>query len=169
MTPELTTDRLLLRGHTLADFDDCAALWAERAVVRYIGNQPSTREQAWSRLLRYIGHWQLLGYGFWVATERATGRFVGELGVARFERELEPAPGELEAGWVLASWAHGHGFATEGMRAVLEWIDQKFPGRRTSCVIDVGNAASLRVAAKLGYKEVGHAQYQGDQCFVLRR
>ena len=42
---------------------------------------PATREEAWARLLRYAGHWALLGYGFWLVEDRTTGSFVGEVGV----------------------------------------------------------------------------------------
>jgi RimJ/RimL family protein N-acetyltransferase len=169
MIPTLETDRLILRGHTVDDFPDCAALWADPVVVKYIGGQPSTREQAWARLLRYAGHWALLGFGFWVVVERATGRFVGELGLADFKRDIEPPIGELETGWVLAPWAHGRGFATEGLHATLAWSDARFPGQRTSCVIDLGNQPSIRVATKCGYVERTRTSYHGDPIIVFDR
>ena len=169
MIPTLETDRLVLRGHTLVDFDDCLAMWSDPIVVKHIGGKPSTAEQAWARLLRYVGHWTLLGFGFWVVTERATGRFAGELGLANFKRDIDPPVGDLETGWVLAPWAHGKGFATEGLRAVLAWSDAKFPGKRTSCVIDVGNAASINVATKCGYLERTRTTYQGDPIIVFDR
>jgi len=169
IVPELSTERLVLRGPTLADFPHCAALWADPEVVRFIGGQVSTREQAWARLLRYVGHWELLGYGFWVATDRATGRFAGELGVARFERDLAPALGDFEAGWVLAAWAHGRGLATEAMRAVLAWTDARFADRPTACLIDLGNTASHRVATKLGYRELGRRTYHDEECIAYTR
>ncbi|HEY8041563.1 MAG TPA: GNAT family N-acetyltransferase, partial [Polyangiaceae bacterium] len=72
----LDTGRLTLRGHGRDDLDDCAALWADPVVTRHIGGRPFTREEAWAKLLRYVGHWDLLGFGYWVVRERATGRFV---------------------------------------------------------------------------------------------
>ncbi len=169
MIPILETERLTLRGHTADDLSACTALWADPEVVRYIGNATSTREQAWARLLRYVGHWTLFGFGFWYAVERATGRFVGELGLANFEREMTPSIGALETGWVLASWAHGHGFATEGMRAVLAFADTKLPGKPTACVIDPPNLASIRVAQKLGYTERRRTTYHGDPVIIFGR
>ncbi|GLK72831.1 hypothetical protein GCM10017643_29470 [Ancylobacter dichloromethanicus] len=38
-------------------------MWAEPAVVRFIGGVPFTREAAWSRLLRHPGLWTFLGFG----------------------------------------------------------------------------------------------------------
>jgi RimJ/RimL family protein N-acetyltransferase len=61
-----------------------------------------------------------MGFGFWVVREKSTGRFVGEVGLANFRRDIEPSLGESkEAGWVLSPWAHGKGFATEAVRAAL--------------------------------------------------
>jgi RimJ/RimL family protein N-acetyltransferase len=69
-------------------------------------------------VLRYAGLWTLVGLGYWVARDRATGRFVGEGGLADFRRDLTPALGNApEVGWVLAPWAHGRGLATEAVRA----------------------------------------------------
>lgn len=55
--PVITTERLTLRPHLLADFEDSLAMWADPAVVRYVGGEPSSPEEAWSRLLRYAGLW----------------------------------------------------------------------------------------------------------------
>jgi len=78
-------------------------------------------------LLRYAGHWALLGYGYWVAEEKSTGAFVGELGFADYKRDLQPALPEVpEAGWVLMPWAHGKGYATEAVRAIALWGDAHF-------------------------------------------
>ena len=73
-------------------------------------------ESGSTRLLRYAGHWWLLGFGYWVLQEKATGAFVGELGFAQWKRELEPAIQVPEAGWVLATAAHGKGYATEALK-----------------------------------------------------
>ena len=79
VVPMLETERLILRGHRLEDFDDSFALWSDPKVTRYTGNKPASREEVWNRLLRYVGHWALLGYGFWNVRERGSDRFVGEV------------------------------------------------------------------------------------------
>jgi RimJ/RimL family protein N-acetyltransferase len=167
--PTLETQRLVLRGYTTSDFSECAALWADPDVVRFIGGQPSTEEQAWARLLRYVGHWELMGFGFWAIFERATGEFVGEIGAADFRRDVSPPIGDLETGWVLRRSAHGKGYATEALRTVLAWLDAKFPGKPSVCIIDPANEASLRVATKCGYEPIGSRAYHGADITVLRR
>ena len=80
--PAVDTARLTLRGHRIEDFDECAAMWGDPEVTRHIGGRPFTEEEVWTRLLRYVGHWSLLGFGYWVIREKATHRFVGEAGFA---------------------------------------------------------------------------------------
>jgi RimJ/RimL family protein N-acetyltransferase len=170
MIPTLETERLILRGHGVDDFASCVALWSDPVVVKFIGGgQPATEEQAWARLLRYVGHWDLLGFGFWAMFERATGEFVGEIGAADFRRDITPPIGNLETGWVLARSAHGKDYATEALRCVLAWLDDTFPGKPTVCVIDPGNIASLGVAKKVGYEQIGTRTYHGDEVMILRR
>jgi RimJ/RimL family protein N-acetyltransferase len=168
--PVLETERLSLRGHELGDFAECAAMWADPAVVRHVGGQPFSPQDVWTKLLRYVGHWQLLGYGYWVVRERASGRFVGEVGFADFKRALVPSlDGAPEAGWVLASWAHGRGLATEAVMGALAWGDAKFGTSRTACIIHAENLASIRVAAKCGYRESTRTTYMGQPTIVSFR
>jgi RimJ/RimL family protein N-acetyltransferase len=166
LIPVLETERLILRGHRLGDFDDIVAMWADPDVTRYIGGAPSTREESWARLLRYVGHWELMGYGFWSVRERATDRHIGDVGIGEFKREMVPVLTDPELGWSLAAWAHGKGYATEAVRAVLAWGTTHFAGRRMVCGIASENLASIRVAEKCGFKAIGPSTYRGQDGMV---
>jgi RimJ/RimL family protein N-acetyltransferase len=168
--PAIDTERLTLRGHGGADFADLAAMWGDPDVTRYIGGRPCTEEESWTRLLRYAGHWTLLGYGYWAIREQGSGRFVGDVGFANLRRALEPGLGDApEAGWVLASWAHGKGYAGEAVRAVHAWADAQLAATRTVCIIDVDNAASIRVATRNGYREWTHTTYRNEPVILFER
>lgn len=170
MVRELETERLLLRIPRMDDFGESAAMWADPEVTRYIGGRPCSAEEAWSRFLRYIGHWSLLGFGYWVIREKASGRFVGEVGFADFRRDMQPSfDGAPEIGWVLASWAHGKGLATEVVRAAVAWSDTRFGSGRTVCLIAPENVASLRVAHKCGYAEFARTTYKGGPVILCER
>jgi RimJ/RimL family protein N-acetyltransferase len=166
--PVIETPRLVLRGHRASDLEDSLSLWSEPEVVRYIGGKPFSREEVWARVLRYIGHWTVAGHGFWHVRERATDRFVGEVGFADFKRDLAVAfDGAPESGWVLAPWSHGKGYATEAMTAVLDWGAAAHP--RTVCIINHDNLASQRVAARIGYREFARVDYKGTEIYVYER
>ena len=170
IAPTLETDRLILRAHTLDDFNDCASLWADPAVVRYISGKPSSREETWSRLLRYIGHWQALGFGYWVVQEKHTGLFLGEVGFADYKREITPSlEGQAEAGWVIAKVAHGRGIGEEAVRCMLDWADSHLAGREIVCIIDPAHQASIRLAHKVGFSFVVTTTYHGSQTRLLMR
>ena len=166
----LTTPRLTLRPHRLDDFDDSFALWSDADVARFIGGRPSTHEEVWSRMLRYAGHWDLLGYGYFIVHERDSGRFIGEAGLADFHRELEPGFGDTpECGWAFVPSAHGKGFATESVAAILAWRDQALKGDRTVCLVAPDNAASIRVAEKTGFGAYAETSYKGNPTVLMER
>jgi len=168
--PVLETERLRLRGHRVEDFADCLALWSDPVVTRFIGGKPLTGEEVWARLLRYAGHWTLLGYGYWVVEEKDGGRFVGEVGFADFKRQITPSfDGIPEIGWVLARKAHGKGYATEAVLAAAAWGDRHFGGITTGCLINPDNIASIRVAEKGGYKEFCRTFYKEHPATIYRR
>jgi len=89
--PVVETERLRLRGYRPEDFADCAAMWADPEVTRYIGGKPLTEEDVWGRTLRGVGHWAWWGFGYWVMEEKATGSFAGEMGFSDWKREIEPS------------------------------------------------------------------------------
>ena len=167
--PTIETERLVLRGYRIEDFPHAAAAWADPEVVRYIG-RPSTEEESWARFLRNIALWPMLGYGYWAATEKSTGRYVGDVGLADFKREIEPSlKGVPEIGWVLVRWSHGRGYATEAAQAVLRWLESTRGTLRTVCIINDQNRASVRVAEKCGYSEFARTQYKGSTVVMLER
>lgn len=167
--PVIETQRLILRGHRLEDLVHSAAMWADPVVTRYTTGQPLTLEECWARLLRYVGHWNLLGFGYWVAVEKATGTFIGEIGFADFKRDMQPSLNGLpESGWILASHSHGKGYATEALRAAVKWGDQHF-SLPTACIINPENIASVHVALKCGYGDVKPAIYKGKAVNLLFR
>ncbi len=169
MDRTLETERLELRVPVAADLAAVATLWKDPELVKFIGRHPLSREQAWQRLQRIVGHWALAGYGVFAVVERATGRYVGEVGIANFERDVVPPIGKFEMGWIMSPLVQGHGYASEAVFAVLALHDRHFPREVVSCSIHVDHAASLRVAAKAGFVERTRTTYHDDPTVILDR
>ena len=168
--PEILTARTRMRAHRIADFDAMVAMWSDDIVTRYILGRPSTAGETWGRLLRYIGHWQALGFGYWAIEDRESGRFIGEVGFAHYKRDIEPPLGDTpEAGWVLSPNVHGKGIATEVMTAALDWADRNFSDPKTVCIFDPEHEGSLRVATKLGYHLSHMATFMDNPTQVMTR
>lgn len=166
--PVLRTDRLTLSPPVAADLDDMAAMWADPAVYAALTGRAFSREEAWHRLLRYVGHWQVAGYGHWVVRETVTGLYLGEVGIMDSRRDTAPGfEGVPEVGWALMGRAQGQGFAGEALAALFGWADARLP--RTVCVIDPANAASLRLAERMGYRVYAEGSYKERATLFLER
>lgn len=169
-TREIETRRLLLRLPTPDDFKDSLAMMRDETVARHIGGKPLTREESWTRFLRHVGHWQLFDFGFWIVREKRGGAFVGHVGLGDFRREMTPDfGGAPEIGWVLARSAHGKGYATEAAQAAIDWMGVHHRPTRLVCMIEPENAASLRVAAKCGFREFARTTYKDKSVVLLER
>jgi len=168
--PVIETERLRLRGRTADDFAFIHAMWSDPAVTRFIGGKPRPEEDNWTKFLRMVGHWPVMGYGYWIVETRETGEPLGEAGFGEFRRDMTPSiKGEPELGYAFAASAHGKGYGGEAVRAVVDWGDKHLGGARMSCIIDEANAASIRVAEKYGFTLTGRATYHGEEILLLHR
>ncbi len=150
---ELDTDRLKLRMWRESDLDDYAAICADPIVMRYLGGNVLTRDEAWRSMAFFIGHWQLRGYGHWAVEEKATGRMIGRIGFLN----PEGWPG-FEIGWTLARHAWGKGYATEGGRRALQYAFKELDRPHVISLIHPENTPSMKVAERLGEKREGAAR-----------
>ena len=73
------------------------------------------------------------------------GRHIGGVGVDYLERK-----DAAELGWVLHPAYHGHGYATEAARAVIDFAVKRFGANHFIAHCDGENAASQSVMRKLG-------------------
>jgi len=168
--PDILTERTRLRAHRIDDFPPMVVMWQDEAIYRYISGRPSTGSEIWARLLRYIGHWHALGFGYWVIEDRETGLYLGEAGFADFHRDMDPPLGPApEAGWALVSSMHGRGLATEVMLAAHAWMDAHNPHGETVCILAPEHTASLRVAGKCGYRHAYETTFAGEPTLVMSR
>lgn len=165
----IDTDRLILRRHTLEDFEAYRAMTADPAVYGMLGGFAPLSEDAWNRLLRYEGHWSLLEYGLLAVVERKTNTYVGNTGIADFGRSVAMGFGQVdEAAWVFTSASQGRGIAFEAAHAAHAWFDRRF-GRDVVCLVAPDNTPSIRLATKLGYHSFDTVVYRGGTLNAFRR
>ena len=158
----LETPRLRLRMFRRADFDAYADMLADPQVMRYLAQgQPMPRHEAWRNMAAVVGHWHLLGFGPWAVVERASGELVGRIG------PFCPAgwPG-LELIWTIRRQSWGQGYATEGARVALAYVFQQMARDRVISLIRPENAASIRVAEKIGQRLQERIDFYGGEALV---
>jgi RimJ/RimL family protein N-acetyltransferase len=154
--PRVETERLLLREWRADDLGAYAGMYADPEVTRFLGG-PVDRAEAWRRMAAMAGHWLLNGYGNWVLERREDGRMIGRAGLW----QPEGWPG-LEVGWLLARDAWGRGYATEAGRASREWARSALGAGELISIIAVDNAASRRVAERLGMAVREERSFRGQ-------
>jgi len=140
----IETARLILRGFRQSDFDDYAAMCADAEVMRFLGGVMK-RPDAWRQMAMFIGHWKLRGYGLWAVEEKATGEFIGRIGLLN----PEGWPG-LEVAWTLTRAKWHQGFATEAARASADYAFAVVKADKIISMISPDNHASIRVAERIG-------------------
>lgn len=168
--PSLETERLILRGPDLSDFEAMKRLFADPDHARFTGGKPASGEEVWARLLRYMGHWTAFGFGSWSIFDKVSGAYMGSLGPTYFNRDIEHSLTHLpEFGWGLCPTVWGRGYASEALKAALDWSDQTLTAEAVFCIIDPDNHASHRLAEKMGFVEVERTSYHDAPTVVRRR
>ena len=157
MIPTLTTERLTLRAPTPSDFGPYAEFYAS-ARAEIIGG-PYGDAAAWRLFAADMGHWHLMGYG-WFTIDDGEGP-AGTCGLHRPPTHPHP-----ELGWLLYERAGGKGYATEAARAVLDWQAGALGLPRVVSHIHVENEASKAVARRLGADTDGARTAHDPDCEI---
>lgn len=140
MALHLETARLRLRPWSVSDAEELRLLHGER------GGDLPTIEQVRGSLERNMGKSAETGIALLPIQRRAEGDFIGYCGLIIGRASLE----EPEIAYELFQRVHGHGYATEAARAVLDATIATGRERLWSTVRS-WNAPSLRVLEKLGF------------------
>jgi RimJ/RimL family protein N-acetyltransferase len=163
----IETERLLLRPFGREDYEPYFTMVSEPDVP---WRPTMSAEDAWHRVVRYVGHWTLFGYGNFAVLDRTSGLFLGETGLWDAHRGMGAAyDGCDEAGWSLVSRWQGHGIAFEAAEAAHRWYADAIGKRRTVCMTDPANERSIAVARKLGYTPFGTGAYRDNPVIMFER
>lgn len=150
--PVLETERLRLRPPQREDFEAWAAMVANPEVARFLGG-PQSPNAAWRSMCMFSGAWLIRGFSNFSVIEKATGRWIGRVG----PWQPEGWPG-TEIGWALDRPAWGKGYATEAAARCMDWAFETLGWDDVIHTIDPDNAASIRVAVRLGSERRGSAE-----------
>ena len=147
----IQTERLLLRPYADGDFEALLAIESRADVNRYLYSEPRGPDEVRDILRRKLGQTGLEGEGDTLAvacTLRETGAMIG--GCILHWVSAEHSVGEI--GFVLHPDHHGHGYAAEATRPLLEFGFATVGLHRIIGRLEARNAASARVLEKLGMR-----------------
>lgn len=147
--PILETERLLLRVPELADFEGYAGMVGDEEAARYIGGH-MPRAAAWRKFLQMPGAWMVQGFAMFSVVEKASGRWIGQMG----PWHPDGWPG-TEVGWAFARSSWGRGYATEAAIAAIDWTFDRLGWDEVIHSINPDNRASQLLAQRLGSRNRG--------------
>jgi RimJ/RimL family protein N-acetyltransferase len=155
----LETERLVLRRFTPDDEDLLFELDNDPHVTLYINNgAPVPREEIVDDILpAFLSYYDRFdGYGFWAVVEKGSGeKHAGRfLGWFHFRPRPGDGPLEPELGYRLHRFAWGHGYATEGSRALIDKGFIELGVERVHAHAMSANTGSWRVMEKSGMRLV---------------
>ena len=142
----------------LEDAAAAAEMLGDPGVMRFLGGTTVPADDVPAVVQRWIDRWALNDVGPFVIERREDGRFVGRAGVLVWDRRTWRHTSFAEAGdqaqpeigWALAQAHWGNGYATEAARAVRDWARAERGLEHLVSLIAPDNAASQRVAERLG-------------------
>ena len=160
--PVLCTERFDLWRPQPSDIDGLCALIDDAETQRFLGPAARDRKAQHERLLRNAGSWALFGYGTFMVRPRGLDDMIAGCGLFHSYRGFGKGMDDLpEAGWIVRRDWWAKGVASEVMSAVLDWFGQTHGSRRVGCMIEDGNTASVRLAAKLGFSRYDQHREDG--------
>jgi RimJ/RimL family protein N-acetyltransferase len=157
---EVETARMVLRPWQPDDLAELTRLLTDPVITRYIlVHTPFSPEDVAELSDRTMEQWERNGFGPWAAIEKATGRWVGRIGLD--ELPDWPGPHKVEVGWELHRKFWGRGLATEGGRAGVRHGFETVGLERIISATMATNAASRRVMEKCGLRLQGELPMAG--------
>jgi len=147
----IDTPRLIVRELEPTDLDRLAAIYADPDVMLFIGlGGVLTREHAERAIERERANLAERGYGEGAAVLRETGEMIGVCGPIVWP-DIDGTQ-ELEVAYLLDRPWWGRGLATEVAGAIRDFALGELRRERVVSCIYPDNAASIRVAEKIGMR-----------------
>ncbi|HWS56158.1 MAG TPA: GNAT family N-acetyltransferase [Pyrinomonadaceae bacterium] len=142
----IETERLRIRRLRDEDLDGLYEVCGDPELMRYVGDgRPLTREQTRRWIEKSQGNYERHGFGCAAVVLKDGGRFAGYCGLV-----YGHGGADVEIIYALKREFRGAGLAGEAARAVIEYGFAECGLSRIVATIDPANAASVRVADKLG-------------------
>lgn len=87
-----------------------------------------------------------------VIMEKSTNKIIGDIGIHFIDSDNL----QCEIGCTLSKEYHGKGFASETMKATVDYLFRKLDKHRIVTSIDPRNMNSIKLVERLGFRKEGH-------------
>jgi ribosomal-protein-alanine N-acetyltransferase len=153
VVPEIATDRLVLRALQRNDAESLSRICDEPIFARGHGGieLPYTPERAQRSIEGAIREADAGTAAVFGITLPDTGELIGRMSIARIRREHRRGSMSL----LLAREQWGNGYATEALRALIEYAFHELQMNRLDACCFTWNAPSLRLIERCGLRQEG--------------
>lgn len=153
--PTVETPRLILRSMKVSDAEDMFDYAQREDLTRYLTWEPHADIGFTKEYLTYIGQRYRTGDFYdWAVVCKEDGRMIGTCGFTRFDFHSDVG----EIGYVIHPAYHGQGYATEAVRAVMDFGFRKLELHRIEAKYIQGNDSSRRLMERVGMTFEGYAR-----------
>jgi ribosomal-protein-alanine N-acetyltransferase len=160
----LETARLLLRPMRAEDVDDLLGVFADPNVMASFGVPAFGRPQMERWVRRNLEHQDRYGYGLFSVLLKPDRLLIGDCGLERMD---DGDMIQAELGYDIRSDHWNRGYATEAATAVRDYAFEVLELPRLISLIRKGNAASRRVAEKVGMRLAEEAVRDGVPYWIF--
>lgn len=157
----LETKRLFIKVPTLADINDWHSLHSDSEVMQYIDGARSKRTiQKW--LEQDIAHQNKHDFCVGSVFRKDNHQFIGRAGAVYLN--YDDSQPDIEIGYILHKADWGNGYATELVKALIEWGFANLNVTKLVAVTHPENKKSQRVLEKAGMRFAKRVHYHGSDC-----
>lgn len=150
---KLFTERLILRPITFEDKQAILDYRPDEEANKYQGWIPNTLEDIEEFIGKLSQKPNLPGSWFQMAIiEKESGELIGDLGIQFLQNDNQ----QVELGYTLNKNYQGKGYATEALKAVINYLFIDLQKHRITASSDPNNMPSIRVLEKLGFRKEAH-------------
>src|SRR4030095_3335160 len=150
--PEISGDRVRLRGIEESDLDQLYSIFSDPKVMRYWSTLPLESIEEARALLNEIqtGNQQRTMLKWGVALKE-TDILIGTVTLFHLEQSQERA----EIGYAQARAYWGQGYIHEALQSLLTYAFEEMKLRRVEADVDPRNGASIKTLERLGFQKEG--------------
>ncbi len=152
-TQTIDTERLILRPFRYTDDVDMLTYWISDPKIQSLYSEPTynTKEEVKELLDKYIGSYEKLDYYRWAIIEKESNICIGQIAIFLVDNKNHFC--EIE--YALGSKFHRKGYASEAVKAILDFGFNNVNFHKVQVCHKEGNMASQGVIRKCNFTYEG--------------